>query len=593
MDFSRIKILRNYKNLLFGYYGGLKMLKYLCIKNFRSFKDFRINFNKDLNIIIGQNDAGKTSLILALKTVFGFYKADKNDFNDFNSNMIISVEDEDASYLFESEYSHEDEKVSSSNKFKLSNNKITEIDLYLDSEDFEELSSENKKDKLIEFCKIFNVSCQKRWNLETLFEKVKSALDSAEYLDYSSKYPISFLDGKHFENLVSFFDDTFFKEIKSDIWNKDVGGNSFNELLQETIDEYKEEQLGSDSSELLNDKLKQFFPNFEKIDLNVTTVPKLNLEIDVKILNKDGSTVFHEKMGDGTKRRTTMALFEHKTDKNDLCYVFDEPDTHLHIKAQQDIYNIFQELYAERNKQVFITTHSPFLINTVKPKHLHYLFLNSENQSKLLDVDSENLEELLNELGVNNSDLFFTNKILVVEGETEELFLPKIYDKVYERPFSYNLVKILKAEGIQDVPRFVRVIKEFFKGTDIHIFVDNDAPTKTENLLKKIEDENIACNIIKIGTNEFEDSFSDEILATSLNKYISDILDEEKIYINAEEVKNVRDNGKKFSSELNVLISQHVNGKLSKTLFSQCLVDSCSKNDIPEDISTLFSSISN
>ena len=569
------------------------MLHHLCINNFRSFKEFKIDFNKDLNVIIGQNDAGKTSLILALKTVFGIYKIDENDFNDLNSKIIIKVSDDEADYLFESEYSFTDDKILSFNKFKLSPAKITEISSHLDSEDFNNLADKNKKEELIKYCKILNIKrYQTIKKLETLTDKVKGGLATTEYSDYSSNYPISFLDGKHFEHLDSFFDDTFFKEIKSNIWNKKVGDNSFNELLQKKVDEYKKEQLGSVSSESLNKKLKQFFPDFEKIDLNVTALPKLNLEIDVKILNEDGSTVFLEKMGDGTKRRTTMALFEHKTDKNDLCYVFDEPDTHLHIKAQQDIYNIFQELYAKRNKQVIITTHSPFLINTVKPKHLHYLFLNSKNESELLNIDNKNLEELLNELGVNNSDLFFTNKILIVEGETEESFIPKIYDKFHDRPFTYNLVKIQKAEGIQDVPRFVRVIKEFFKSTDIHIFVDNDAPTKTENLLKKIKEENIACEIIKTGEREFEDTFSDEILANSLNNYISHILGEEKDSIESSEVRNIRGNEKKFSSALNDLIKPYVDGKLSKILFAKFLADSCSKNDVPEDISTLFSNLS-
>lgn len=43
------------------------MLKSIKIKNFRSLKNFNMEFNQGLNVIIGENDAGKTSLIDSLK----------------------------------------------------------------------------------------------------------------------------------------------------------------------------------------------------------------------------------------------------------------------------------------------------------------------------------------------------------------------------------------------------------------------------------------------------------------------------------------------------------------------------------------------
>ncbi len=58
------------------------MLKTIKIKNFRSLKDFDMDFNQGLNVIIGENDAGKTSLIDSLKILFGKKRIDINDFND-------------------------------------------------------------------------------------------------------------------------------------------------------------------------------------------------------------------------------------------------------------------------------------------------------------------------------------------------------------------------------------------------------------------------------------------------------------------------------------------------------------------------------
>ena len=57
------------------------MIKTIHIKNFRSLKDFQMDFNEGLNVIIGENDAGKTSIIDSIKILFGYKKIDINDYN--------------------------------------------------------------------------------------------------------------------------------------------------------------------------------------------------------------------------------------------------------------------------------------------------------------------------------------------------------------------------------------------------------------------------------------------------------------------------------------------------------------------------------
>jgi putative ATP-dependent endonuclease of the OLD family len=43
----------------------------LEIKNFRKLKDLSIDFNKGLNLLVGENDCGKSSIIDAIKLVTG------------------------------------------------------------------------------------------------------------------------------------------------------------------------------------------------------------------------------------------------------------------------------------------------------------------------------------------------------------------------------------------------------------------------------------------------------------------------------------------------------------------------------------------
>ena len=64
----------------------------LKIKNFRAIENLELNLNKGLNVLIGENNSGKTSVIDLLRLVFdkGNYPNEiywqESDFRVFNSN---------------------------------------------------------------------------------------------------------------------------------------------------------------------------------------------------------------------------------------------------------------------------------------------------------------------------------------------------------------------------------------------------------------------------------------------------------------------------------------------------------------------------
>lgn len=71
-------------------------LKSLILKNFRSYKDVKILFDKSMNVIIGQNDVGKSTILEALDIFFesGLIKIDITDFskNAEDDKIIIGAE---------------------------------------------------------------------------------------------------------------------------------------------------------------------------------------------------------------------------------------------------------------------------------------------------------------------------------------------------------------------------------------------------------------------------------------------------------------------------------------------------------------------
>lgn len=103
-------------------------LKRIRLKNFRSYKDITIHFDSNLNVIIGRNDIGKSTILEALDIFFGQerIKIDINDKNVYQGNqMSISCSfeiDKNKEYLIDS-----DVKTKLDDEYLLNENGLLEI----------------------------------------------------------------------------------------------------------------------------------------------------------------------------------------------------------------------------------------------------------------------------------------------------------------------------------------------------------------------------------------------------------------------------------------------------------------------------------
>ena len=77
-------------------------IKKLEIDGFRCLLDFKIIFEDDLTVIVGENDSGKTSLIECLKVVTQNKSIAIDDFN--HGKDIISLKVEIENFIFEKTY---------------------------------------------------------------------------------------------------------------------------------------------------------------------------------------------------------------------------------------------------------------------------------------------------------------------------------------------------------------------------------------------------------------------------------------------------------------------------------------------------------
>jgi len=577
-------------------------IKRLKIDGFRCFLDFEIVFEDGLTVVVGENDCGKTSLMDCLRIITQNASIDNDDFNI--DKELISLEIEIENYIFEKKYQIENEVINSSFIAKPTLQYLEGIREKIEADDFQ---IENESEYIRRIAKEFGLTVRSNSNDSNLknqiLEKIIQNSENGDLSLENSNFP-QFnsiqLDGKRFENVPSFFKELFLKEKQSNIWKEKVADDkTIEEFINDKIKAYSDEITNSIKEKGILDKFKLFLKDLSEVKIEPIYQPRdLNIDAKVRFL-ENGKEINLDKKGDGTKRRISMALLEFKKDEKLLehdastIYLLDEPDTHLHVKAQIDLLDTL-EAFADKN-QVIVTTHSPFLINAVKPNQLRLIEF-KENKSIVRHVRSDDIQEInyiLKSLGVENIYLFFARHIILVEGETEERFIQSYYLKKKGRTINSNLVKIINIEGCRNIQGFSKAVSELHSLENIYIVYDNDSADIANEVIENFQ---IPLDkVFIIGAKEFEDGFSDETLYGAWECYLMGNNKNIPTNWSVEKICKLRNdcqsNGSlKFSKKLRSL-NEGSGEKMTKPIFGEALGEFCKESDLPDGLKDLFSFI--
>lgn len=265
----------------------------------------------------------------------------------------------------------------------------------------------------------------------------------------------------------------------------------------------------------------------------------------------------------------TYARNQNKPD-NSYIYLFDEPGTYLHPRAQLDLQRSLETI-AEK-AQIIYTTHSLFLINKNYPER-------NKVVSKTIDgtkIDQKpfikNWKAVRESLGILLSNNFLiAEKTLLVEGPSDIIYL-------------LNAIKKLKKDELLDVDlndfstvdagsseNYVAMAKLMLsEGRGVVALLDGDEAGKNlEKQLKKICEKEISQKELKIyilpDNKSSEDIFADVDILRNAVKKVYDNLINTGVRI-AKSGLNIDKELKKISTNKNISLGRNLD-KLTSTLF--------------------------
>lgn len=441
------------------------VVKSLVLKNFRAYKDIKINFDANMNVIIGQNDIGKSTILEALDIFFGqeVIKIDSTDFNKDKEGdkIVIGVEfaiDKNLQII-----------IDSTNPTNLKEEYLLNQDGYLEIvKEFEVKNDKLSKEKVF-------ISA----NYPTIFETPLVALKIKELQDLLKTNTLKSKDDKKsaeirktlYENLIG--NSPEFTLQKIDITKEDA--KAIWDSLQKELPLYflfQSDRANKDSDGDIQNPLKSatkkivadFEKDFKKIQddlesqltkIGIDTIEKMkDMGLDVannlipKVTSKNLDTLFSfslesddgialNKRGSGFRRMVMLNYFraeaERKTsEKNNknVIYAIEEPETAQHPNHQKMLIEALIELSTQDNHQIFITTHTPEIAKMVNENTLVLIKKDENGNPIIIEDEDDKLNAIIETLGILPSlNLENIQKVKVVvcfEGYTDIEFFKNI-----------------------------------------------------------------------------------------------------------------------------------------------------------------------
>jgi len=476
------------------------------IENFKSLKgSFKLTLNKGINILVGDNEAGKSTIIEAIHlTLSGLLNGKylKNELSQYAFNNEVIAE-----YV---------QNLEQGNSTATMPHILIEV--FMEGEDLAEFEGDGNSEKAKVSGVILKIAFDDKYQNE-YEDLVKIGGIKTLPIEY---YNVTWSTFARDENITprviplksALIDSSSHRHQNgSDIYisrivKEFLESNEIVEISQ-AHRRMKESFMGEEAIKKINEKIKTAAKISEKkIELSVELSSKNAWESSLMTYLED--VPFHY-IGKGEQCivKTKLAL-GHKKAKEANIILLEEPENHLsHSKLNQLTSHIKND---NDGKQILISTHSSFVANKLGLEHL--ILLNDRKTIRLNDLKDDTKKFFEKLSGYDTLRLILCKKAILVEGDSDELIVQKAF-----RVNNSDTLPIEKGIDIISVGtsflRFLEIAEKLNKR--VCVVTDNDG--NVDAVKKKYENYlgDKAKEFIKICFDETLDSGNLEIGGKKFN----------------------------------------------------------------------------
>jgi predicted ATP-dependent endonuclease of OLD family len=542
------------------------MIKKIRIQNFKSIIDTNVEINDNIFVLAGQNEAGKSSILDALEAFEEETILRENlNFEEENNDSLVQkisitygIQNDNFYYCLEEECRN------------LVADQYKSIDFVQNPVlDIEKL----KKIKEYTLTRVFDYSENKniiRLEIDDFAQRIikaaisseKKILQDVNHKTVTQQIPYIKIEEKindivkeiwKLSPIIKLFND-FADLLPDDILvsdlvneNKNAKGykavKKFESLLKQDFVALSKKAHAQKKSSI-QDETKHISATFQSDwKQKINNTGEIKVIFDIENNNSGQPTIrFYLESKEGVlleprKRSKGMIWFlslwiELKNSENDenMVLLFDEPGLHLHVKANNDMLNVFERLKT-KGHQIIYSTHLPSLIETDKLHNIG-LVLNTPEDGTIVEglttskLDTPNKKDALQPiveamgLSVMKDFSILSEKNVLLEGLSDFWYFQGM-SIILNRKIDYKFVPSI---GIKSSKVFPLISFCIGYGLDWILVMDNGVnPKSTRNELKENlfnNDEKLTNEKVKlIDYKEVEDMFKSNDFLLVDNKF--------------------------------------------------------------------------
>lgn len=442
----------------------MKLISLKILSEFRNLNGLELKFNAQTNtyVLIGNNGAGKSSLLEAVSSVFySLYQGGETRF-EFNFTLTYDFE---------------------GHKVEISNLEETGVSLKVDDTIVDRAGIEPFMPQRV----VCNYSGEEMRISERYYQPLWKQYES-RLKDVTGFNPLRmvFVDKdlwriifyiiiaqrERYESFSAFLNDTIGVHSIDKI-HFEIDRASLDLWRENTVSYYMRELAGRISPDgtltldQLNPNDDEALTMFNNLSSARSLISQLNITFN--------GNVDSQYLSEGEKKlMVVLFILEVISDERSLV-LLDEPDSHLHVARKPQLVTMFKNAI---NRENVLTSHSPSLTAHFEDDSIIMLDRTADGHAQVVDTDKQRVVAKLTEgqwsLQQQNIFLESTDDIILVEGETDELFLKKALSVLQEQGhFLGKRYEYLPCGGAGGV----ELLKEHFQpkaNQSIFCFFDSD-----------------------------------------------------------------------------------------------------------------------
>ncbi|MFR0899621.1 MAG: ATP-dependent nuclease [Anaerobutyricum sp.] len=439
----------------------MNYIKSLHIEGFKKFISLNVEFNEHMNILVGENEAGKSTILDAIKTVLNqqYRNADKSILRDlFNTQMVSTFEANPC--------------------VKTLPRILIEVELALDpktknadyfyGEVYGLLKKQDEKFGIRFECKYDELLGT---GMEQSIQEGKIPYEyyALSWMTFANnpyqmiRRPLQFLAIDTTSSAVAPSFNYYNRTLFTSKYNEQTRAKAKNDFRTKLIEAFAATEL----PELGSDR--KFGIDTKKVVLET-------------VLSVYEGEIALENRGSGMESLIKTEIALEKSNGLDVI-LMEEPENHLSFTTLRKMLEGISE--KQKNSQLIVATHNSMIASRLNLNNVLWI---TESGVKSLSGVNEKVANFFVRADDNGFlQLLLSKRVFLVEGATEFLLLPHFYQQLTGKSIEDDGISVISCNGIS-YKKYLEIAEKTDK--KIAVITDNDKKQERIDFTKKYNEEN-------------------------------------------------------------------------------------------------------